>query len=74
MRAAHVRRARLPDGTELELGDRPPTPPVLVAETPEQRRMRRLAELREHMNTRYAHVGGWTGSDKDLERYLEDEQ
>lgn len=36
--------------------------------------MRRLAELREHMNTRYAHVGGWTGSDKDLERYLEDEQ
>ena len=68
MRGAGATRARLPDGTELELGDRPPTSPP--KDTPEQIRARERAALREDLETRYAHVGGWNGSDDELDTLL----
>lgn len=69
MRDVGATRVRLPDGLELELGDRPPTPQT--KETTEQARARQRSALREELDIRYAHVGGWPGSDDELDDMLD---
>lgn len=70
MRERGVRRARM--GTlELELGELPSTNETVIAETPEDRQRRARADLRQELNIRYLQVGGWSGTDEELDRMLE---
>lgn len=58
---------------ELELGPDPSGTIDLAAveETHEERRERALEQLRQHLDVTYAHIGGWRGTDEELERMLD---
>lgn len=69
MRVRGVRRARVGD-LELELGELPTAPHEPKPETDEEAERRRRNALREDLNIRYAHTGGWAGPDEELDRML----
>lgn len=69
MRERGVRRARM-GALELELGDLPVAPAPFREESEEEREYRLRNALKDDLAIRYAHVGGWSGSDAELDRML----
>ena len=70
MRERGIRRAKLGD-LELELGELPSTPFEPREETETERQNRERLELRRELDVRYAQVGGFPGTNEELDRMLE---